>query len=97
MPGFSFLDMPVMQNEEGLWENPGWRHAAASTVEALMYSLRERGVAALREPDTRRRLSELSKEQLVAVGDRLLVLKIKRAWTDDEIKTLLRTRAEITK
>jgi hypothetical protein len=30
------------------------RRAAYSTVEALMYSLRERGIKALAEPDTRR-------------------------------------------
>ena len=38
-------------------------HAAASTVEALMYSLR-RGVDELTKPDTQRRLSELSEDQL---------------------------------
>jgi hypothetical protein len=37
-------------------------HAAASTVEALMYSLR-RGADELTKPDTQRRLSELSEDQ----------------------------------
>jgi hypothetical protein len=67
--------------------------AASATVEALMFSLRERGTRALEEPDTRRRLSELSKEQLAEVGDRLQRLKpkIARAWNADEINTLVQT------
>jgi hypothetical protein len=68
--------------------------AAASTVEALMYSLRERGVKALEEPDTRRRLSLLSEEQLIEVGDRLLQLKprIARPWTANEVEQLMRCK-----
>src|SRR5262245_40998762 len=46
--------------------------AALSTVEAVMWSLRTRGVAALREPDTRRRIAQLSEQQIIEVGDRLL-------------------------
>jgi hypothetical protein len=71
--------------------------AAATTIEALMFSLRERGVRALDEPDTRRRLSELSDDQLAEVGTRLQRLKpeIARAWSDDEIKILVRTRAVV--
>jgi transposase len=67
--------------------------AASSTVEALMHSLRERGTAALEEPTTRRRLGELSKDQLAEVGDRLQRLKpeIARAWSANEIHTLVET------
>jgi hypothetical protein len=63
--------------------------AAQSTVEALMYSLRERGIKALDESDTQRRISELSEEQLHDVGARLQALKIVRAWTTDDIEQLV--------
>ena len=61
--------------------------AAAMTVEALMYSLRERGTKALAERDTRRRISELSDEQALEVAGRLQRLKpeIARAWSADEV------------
>jgi erythromycin esterase-like protein len=74
------------------WHERAPGRAADLTVEALMFSLRERGVAALNEPDTQRRLVGLSKAQLVEVATRLQKLKpqIARAWTDSEIKTLIR-------
>jgi hypothetical protein len=64
------------------------------TVEALMYSLRERGTKALKEPDTKRRLSELSEQQLIEVGNRLQRLKpeIARSWTREEVETLFKAR-----
>jgi len=49
--------------------------AAAMTVEALTYSLRERGTSALAELDTKRRLSQCSDEQVIEVGGRLQNLK----------------------
>jgi hypothetical protein len=64
------------------------KEAAAATVEALMFSLRERGVAALAEPQTRRRLGELSEAQLHEVCTRLQNLKIARTWADAEIEQL---------
>jgi hypothetical protein len=68
--------------------------APEATVEALMYSLREGGVKALEEPDTRRRLSQLNDRQLVEVGDRLQRLKphIACPWTTDEVNLLIRTK-----
>jgi hypothetical protein len=65
--------------------------AAASTIEALMLGLRERGTSALRELKLRGRLAQLSEMQLVEVGDRLQKLKpeIARAWSADEIGTLV--------
>ena len=42
--------------------------AAASTVAALIYGLRDRGVDALDEPNTRRRIAQLSDEQAIEVG-----------------------------
>ena len=64
-------------------------HAAASTVEALMYALR-RGVDELAKPYTQRRLSELSEDQLRAVCERLQNFKpeIAPAWTPEEIEAL---------
>ena len=64
--------------------------AAASTVEALVYS-HWRGVDVLAEPNTARRLAELSDEQLLAVGERLRRLKpeIARAWSGDDVAVLM--------
>jgi len=68
--------------------------APAVTVEALMYSLRERGIKALAESDTKRRLAALSDEQAVEVGNRLLKPKPEtaRAWSAEEIKVLFKAR-----
>jgi integrase len=78
---------------ERLWDelNAAAQHgrAAASTVEALMYSLCERGATALTEPDTERRISELSEEQLHEVGALLQALEIVRAWIAEDIEQLV--------
>jgi hypothetical protein len=65
--------------------------AAQSTVEALMFSLRSRGINAFDEPETRRRISELSEEQLHDVGARLQTLKIVKAWTAEDVERLAET------
>ncbi len=64
------------------------------TVEALMFSLRERGTRALEEPSIKRRLSGLSDAQVIEVGDRLQKLKpeIARTWSIEEVKLLLQAR-----
>jgi hypothetical protein len=62
--------------------------AAASTVEALMFELRG-GTNVLRESAAKRRLSELSEQQLHEVCGRLQKPVITRAWTPDEIATLV--------
>jgi hypothetical protein len=69
--------------------------AAASTVEALVYSLR-RGLDALAEPDAVRRLTELSDDQLLEVGERLRRLKpeIARAWSADDVAVLMQLREQ---
>jgi hypothetical protein len=76
--------------------SPGVLAAASSVVEALVYSLRERGIPALEEPDTQHRLTQLSEDQFVEVGDRLQKLKphIARAWSDQEIAALIIVRNE---
>jgi hypothetical protein len=65
--------------------------AAASTVEALMFGLRD-GIEALpANPDTQRRLSELSEEQLRAVCERLQNFQphIAPAWSTEEVRALV--------
>jgi hypothetical protein len=65
--------------------------AAASTVEALVFGLRD-GLAALpKNPDRLRRLSELNAEQLRAVCERLENFQphIAPAWTANEVKALV--------
>jgi hypothetical protein len=75
--------------------------AAATTVEALMMGLRERGIAALTEPKVRHRLSECDEQQVAEVGNRLQKLKpeilrlgkgkLHRGWTAEEVEILLQT------
>jgi hypothetical protein len=64
--------------------------AAASTVEALMYSLRAGG-AGLDCPHARRRLAELSEAQLHEVSARLQKIQpnIARPWTPVEAEMLV--------
>jgi hypothetical protein len=71
--------------------------AADSAVEAAMFSLRERGVAALEEPDTRRRISELDDHQALETAGRLQRFRpeIARAWSADEVESLLQLRETI--
>jgi hypothetical protein len=64
------------------------------TVEALMWSLRTRSTKALEEAATKRRLSDLSDQQAIEVGNRLQRLKpeIARKWTKEEVEILLQAR-----
>ena len=66
--------------------------AAASTVEALMWSLRKRRSAALKEPDTLQRLARFSDDQMIEVGTRLQKLKHEQPWSDQEIAELFIAR-----
>src|SRR5262249_540534 len=68
--------------------------APQRTVEALMFSLRERGAKALEEADIKRRLSDFSDQQVIEVGNRLQKLKpdIARAWNAREVETLFQAR-----
>jgi hypothetical protein len=65
--------------------------AAAATVEALMFCLRVRGTAALKEPKVARRVSELSEPQMHEVCARLQKLKpeIAGAWSVNEVEKLV--------
>jgi hypothetical protein len=60
-------------------------HTAASTVEALMLGLRERGVAALKEAPVQERLGELPSEQLREVLARLIRLRPKYPKITDKL------------
>ena len=64
--------------------------ATASTLEALMFGLRERGAAALAEGPVRQRLVQLDRAQVLQVGDRLQRLQahIANAWTPAEVRQL---------
>jgi hypothetical protein len=63
--------------------------AAASTVEALMLALRERGAAALAEPDCQRRLADTSTAQVREILARLMALRPVYPVIDDELLFLL--------
>jgi hypothetical protein len=68
--------------------------AAASTIEALAYSLRQ-GVCVLARPDVLRRLSELNENQLHEMIVRLQKRdgRIAPRWLDNEIEKLIETWA----
>lgn len=70
--------------------------APQPTVEALMFDLRERGTKTLEESATRRRLAELSDQQVIEVGNRLQQLRpeIARKWTAEEVEILFQTRVK---
>ena len=62
--------------------------AAASTVEALLFSLRQRRTKALDEPSTKHRISQLSEEQLHEVATRLQAVNITTPWSAEEVEQL---------
>jgi hypothetical protein len=78
-----------LQRLQDKWMRERNHGAPEVTVDALMFSLRSRGVTALSEPDTKRRLSELNKDQIAEVVVRLHRLRAKYpAVTDELIKTI---------
>jgi hypothetical protein len=64
--------------------------AAEARVEALVYQLREGG-SALSDPNAKRRLAELSEQQLHEVSVRLqkFIPHIARPWTPTEVEALV--------
>ena len=82
------------QCEQSIRSNRRSHCTASSTIEALMYSLRARRTAALKERDTRHRIAQLNEDQLVDVASRLQKLKpnIAQPWSDQEIAELLIAR-----
>jgi hypothetical protein len=59
--------------------------APAATVSGLVFSLRERGGAALAEPDCRRRLAEISTTQVREVIGRLIAVRPRYPAITDEL------------
>jgi hypothetical protein len=68
--------------------------AATSTVEALVYQLRQGGKAV---KDAKRRLAELGEQQLHEVSARLQRFEphIARAWSPSEIKLLVQLWSDL--
>jgi hypothetical protein len=64
--------------------------AAKSTVEALMYELREFGIEQLKKQNTQRRLTELSDRQLHEIVWRLEKLKAQYPRIDDALVSKLK-------
>jgi transposase len=62
-----------------------FRGASPSTVEALMYELRESGLDAVKAPNCRRRLGELSREQIKEVLTRLIKRRPRHPKITDEL------------
>jgi hypothetical protein len=84
------IEIPAgVQIVEIVAEQPRSLRAAESTVEALMYALRQGGTAALAERDTRSRLAELSTMQVREVIARLIVLCPRYQAITDELIFLL--------
>src|SRR5262245_58146043 len=81
---------------ERAWDEIGRKNGGApqATVEALMFSLRSRGTKAVEESATKRRLFDLSEQQVIEIGNRLQRLKpeIARAWSAAEVEILLQAR-----
>jgi hypothetical protein len=77
-----------------LFNDPTQRPAPQVTVEALMHGLRSRVVAAVTEPDTKRRLAQLSNQQAIEVGSRLRKLnpEIAAPWTAHNVSLLMLAR-----
>ena len=67
-------------------------HAAASVIEAVVYELRTHGLAQLKNPHCRRRLGELSPEQMCEVLARLIKLRPQYPKIDDELLLQLEER-----
>jgi hypothetical protein len=61
------------------------RGAAQSTYDALLWELREQGIAQLEKPECRRRLSELSTKQLRDLIAALVRLRAKWPKITDEL------------
>jgi len=69
---------------------PRPRKAAASTIETIVFTLRERGVDGLREAATQSRITECSPEQLAAIVKRLVKVRARYPVITDELLAALR-------
>lgn len=69
-------DLECSQNVDDKPETPP-DHAPQTTVEAIMYAVRTRGLKALNEPDTLERLRRCSEKQLDEIDQRIAKLEVK--------------------
>jgi hypothetical protein len=73
------------------WTCPGPEMSASprptpqTTINALMYSMRSRGLQALREPDTMERLSRCDEGAIRQIAERLATL----GWPPERIKPVI--------
>jgi hypothetical protein len=70
------------------------KNAPPTTVEAVMYELREDGLDALKAPNCKRRIGELSKRQLTEVLARLLKLRPRYPKISDDLLLYLEDLAK---
>ena len=82
-------DVSLERAHHALQQHHFQGRAAAATVEALVFGLRERGTAALREAKVRRRIGELSEQQLHEVCGRLQKLNPEMPWSADKVERLV--------
>jgi hypothetical protein len=64
--------------------------APEATVEALMFELRDRGMAALAEQPNQRRLAELSDDQITEVLKRLSKLRAEYPVITDDLLAIVK-------
>jgi hypothetical protein len=87
VPADGVASASELQRDQDAWARK--RHeqhgAPETTVDAVIFSLRSRGMAALNDPITRRRLSELSRPQIADVGVRLHRLRAKYPTVTDQV------------
>jgi hypothetical protein len=67
-----------------------FERAAQTTVEALVFELRENGAAQLEKENCRRRLGELSVEQLLEVVNRLTAMQPQHPKINDALIAAIR-------
>jgi hypothetical protein len=98
LPQFSGLLDDSVSIERAWSELNQWRRDGApqTTVEALMFSLRD-GVGALGRSATLRNLSELSDAQLREVAVRVQKFKpeIAQPWGSEDVKVLIAARSRV--
>lgn|SRR5262249_38349906 len=89
-PGFT------TESADRAWEGlpPSRSEAASSTVEALVFELRNYGIRQLKKDDTKRRLFELSDKQLKEVTGRLEKLRPRYPQIDDALISFLREQVQ---
>jgi hypothetical protein len=77
------MDVIVTQAAERTWRSlpPKYDGAASSTIEALMWELREYGSERLENENTKRRIADLTPSQMRQVAERLAKLQEKYPQT----------------